>query len=127
MVLVCLNRKSFACSVLGEAGVLCVNVLRADAEATADAFAGRGGLTMEERFATTSWTTLATGAPVLENAVVSFDCRVVEVKSVTAILPVHRAQLLTYLRLTGCPAGLLINFHVAKLIDGVRRVLNQPR
>ena len=81
-LLVCLNRKSYACSVLGEAGVLCVNVLRADAEATADAFAGRGGLTMAERFATTSWTTLATGAPVLESAVVSFDCRVVEVKSV---------------------------------------------
>ncbi len=55
------------------------------------------------------------------------SCVVVEVKSVTAILPVHRAQLLTYLRLTGCPAGLLINFHVAKLIDGVRRVLNPPR
>ena len=43
------------------------------------------------------------------------DCVVVEVKSVAAILPVHRAQVLTYLRLTGCPAGLLINFHVAKL------------
>ena len=55
------------------------------------------------------------------------DCVVVEVKSVTAILPVHRAQVLTYLRLTGCPAGLLINFHVAKLMDGVRRVLNPPR
>jgi GxxExxY protein len=33
------------------------------------------------------------------------DCVVVEVKSVTAILPVHRAQVLTYLRLTGCPAA----------------------
>ena len=50
-----------------------------------------------------------------------------EVKSIAAILPVHRAQLLTYLRLTGCPAGLLINFHVPKLIDGVKRVLNSPR
>ena len=55
------------------------------------------------------------------------DCVVVEVKSVAAILPVHRAQVLTYLRLTGCPAGLLINFQVAKLMDGVRRVLNPPR
>ncbi len=54
-------------------------------------------------------------------------CVVVEVKSVAAILPVHRAQVLTYLRLTGCPAGLLINFQVAKLMDGVRRVLNPPR
>ena len=55
------------------------------------------------------------------------DCVVVEVKSVTAILPVHHAQVLTYLRLTGCPTGLLINFEVAKLMDGVRRILNPPR
>ena len=41
-------------------------------------------------------------------------------------LPVHEAQMLTYLGLTGCPAGLLINFNVAKLVDGLRRLLN-PR
>jgi GxxExxY protein len=51
---------------------------------------------------------------------------VVEVKSIEAIAPVHKAQVLTYLRLTGCPAGLLINFNVAKLMDGVKRLLN-PR
>jgi GxxExxY protein len=51
------------------------------------------------------------------------DCVIVEVKSVTTILAVHRAQLLTYLRLTGCPAGLLINFNVARLMDGVKRLL----
>lgn len=51
------------------------------------------------------------------------DCVVVEVKAVASVLPVHRAQVLTYLRLTGCPAGLLINFHVAKLMDGVSRIL----
>ena len=48
----------------------------------------------------------------------------VEVKAVTALLSVHDAQLLTYLALTGCPVGLLINFNVAKLTDGVRRLLN---
>jgi GxxExxY protein len=51
-------------------------------------------------------------------------CVVVEVKSVTAILPVHRAQLLTYMKLTECPAGLLINFNEARLMDGVKRLLN---
>jgi GxxExxY protein len=51
------------------------------------------------------------------------DCVVVEVKSVAAILAVHQAQLLTYMRLSGCPAGLLINFNVARLMDGVRRLL----
>ena len=49
---------------------------------------------------------------------------VVEVKSVAAVLPVHEAQLLTYLRLTACPIGLLINFNEAKLIDGVHRLVN---
>ena len=46
----------------------------------------------------------------------------VEVKSVALLLPVHQAQVLTYMSLTKCPAGLLINFNVAKLIDGVKRL-----
>ena len=41
-----------------------------------------------------------------------------------ALLPVHRAQVLTYMRITGCRAGLLINFNVPKLTDGIKRVLN---
>ena len=49
---------------------------------------------------------------------------VVEVKSLAQLGPVHRAQLLTYLVLTGCPAGLLINFNVPVLKDGLTRVLN---
>jgi len=52
------------------------------------------------------------------------DLVVVEVKSVVAVAPVHEAQLLTYLRLTRCPAGLLINFNVPRLVDGVHRKIN---
>lgn len=52
---------------------------------------------------------------------------VVEVKSIALIAPVHRAQLKTYLVLTGCPAGLLINFNVPVLKDGLTRVLNTNR
>jgi GxxExxY protein len=49
---------------------------------------------------------------------------VVEVKSVDALIPVHEAQLLTYLRLGGFPVGLLINFNVRRLKEGIlRRVL----
>ncbi len=49
---------------------------------------------------------------------------VVEMKSCERLLPVHEAQLLTYLRMTGCRIGLLLNFNVAFLKDGiVRRVL----
>ncbi|MCC7354220.1 MAG: GxxExxY protein [Anaerolineae bacterium] len=46
---------------------------------------------------------------------------VVELKAVDAIQPVHEAQLLTYLKLTGCRVGLLINFNVPALKDGIRR------
>ncbi len=46
---------------------------------------------------------------------------VVELKAVEKIDPVHEAQLLTYLRLTGCKIGLIINFNVPILIKGIRR------
>ena len=46
---------------------------------------------------------------------------VVELKSVETILPVHEAQILTYLKLTKCRIGLLINFNVAVLTKGIRR------
>jgi hypothetical protein len=49
---------------------------------------------------------------------------VIELKAVETILPVHHAQLLSYLRLTGKPLGLLINFNVPVLIKGVKRVMN---
>ena len=52
---------------------------------------------------------------------------VVEVKCVEKLAPIHRAQMLTYLRLTGCPLGLLINFNVPVLTQGIRRVANDLR
>ena len=56
-----------------------------------------------------------------------YDSRViVELKAVERVLPVHEAQLLTYMRLRGIPVGLLINFNVPVLKDGIyRRVLSQ--
>jgi GxxExxY protein len=56
------------------------------------------------------------------------DLVVVEVKAVETLLPVHVAQAITYVRLAGKPAGLLINFNVKRLVDGVRRIVNDhPR
>lgn len=49
---------------------------------------------------------------------------VVEAKAKERLLPVHEAQLLTYLRMTNLPVGLLINFNVPRLVDGVKRLLN---
>ncbi len=50
------------------------------------------------------------------------DRLIVELKSVQELHPIHTAQVLTYLRLTGHRKALLINFNVPRLIDGVRRV-----
>jgi len=50
---------------------------------------------------------------------------VIEIKSVEALNDVHLAQTLTYLKLGGYKLGLLINFNVCKLKDGIRRVVNQ--
>jgi len=49
---------------------------------------------------------------------------VVELKTVTKLLPVHEAQLLSYLKLGNFRAGLLINFHSARLKDGIKRMVN---
>lgn len=52
------------------------------------------------------------------------DAIIVELKAVEKVLPVHEAQLLSYLKLSGCKIGLLINFHVPKLKDGIKRMVN---
>ncbi len=49
---------------------------------------------------------------------------IVELKAVEAVLPIHRAQLITYLKLTGCKVGLLINFNVQQLIKSIERLAN---
>jgi GxxExxY protein len=50
---------------------------------------------------------------------------VVEIKSVDRLAPIHSAQLITYLKLTGCPVGLLLNFNVTALRRGIRRLENR--
>jgi len=52
------------------------------------------------------------------------DRVVVELKAIEAILPVHRGELLSYLRLGGFKLGYLLNFHVAHMRDGVVRMVN---
>ena len=49
---------------------------------------------------------------------------VIEIKSVEALNDVHLAQVLTYLKLSDCKLGMLINFNVALLKDGVKRIVN---
>ena len=48
---------------------------------------------------------------------------IVEIKSVDALADIHLAQILTYMKLSGCKLGLLINFNVNHLKDGIKRVI----
>ncbi len=52
------------------------------------------------------------------------DTVILELKSLTTVLPVHEAQLLTYLKLTGKPVGLILNFNVPVMKDGITRKIN---
>ena len=58
------------------------------------------------------------------------ECVLVEAKAVAEILPIHKAQLLSYMKLLNVPLGLLINFNEVKLTDGVHRLMlpgaNEP-
>ena len=49
---------------------------------------------------------------------------IVELKTVESLAPIHEAQLLSYLKLSGCAVGLLINFNVRVLKNGIRRIVN---
>ena len=51
------------------------------------------------------------------------DALVLELKAIEEILPVHLAQVLTYLKLSGRRLGLLINFNVARIKDGIKRII----
>lgn len=53
--------------------------------------------------------------------IVVADMVILEIKSVERILPIHEAQLLTYLRISKLPVGLLLNFNTASLRNGIRR------
>jgi len=51
------------------------------------------------------------------------NCLLLELKSVQEVLPIHKAQLLSYMRLLDVPLGLLINFHEVRLVDGIHRLI----
>jgi GxxExxY protein len=55
------------------------------------------------------------------------ECVIVEVKAVETLHPVHSAQVISYLKLSGCPAGLLLNFNSVLLKNGLRRLDHPDR
>lgn len=80
-LLVCMNTSSRSHASFVENKVLCVNVLSTDQEHLSNAFAS-SKLSSEERFQHGLWATLETGAPVLEDALVSFDCEISQIQEV---------------------------------------------
>jgi flavin reductase (DIM6/NTAB) family NADH-FMN oxidoreductase RutF len=78
MVVACINRSASAHDLIEGHGAFCVNVLALPQEDIAMRFAGRAGLAGEQRFDDGAWTTLTTGAPVLQGALANLDCEVAE-------------------------------------------------
>ena len=80
-LLVCMNQSSRSHTHFIENKTLCVNVLGAQHEQISNAFAS-SKLSSEDRFKLGVWTTLETGSPVLEDALVSFDCEIEQIQEV---------------------------------------------
>ncbi|UZF94256.1 flavin reductase family protein [Bosea sp. NBC_00550] len=76
-VLACIARTSRTLAAIEASGAFCINTLPADLVELAEIFASRRGIDGEARFMTARWDTLATGSPVLLDAVSAFDCRLV--------------------------------------------------
>lgn len=79
-VLVCLQKMHEYNKLFIENGVFAINTLSAAHQKLSDAFSGRFQMSQDERFDLGQWQTLVTGAPVLTDALASFDCRVTSVQ-----------------------------------------------
>lgn len=78
MLLVCVNQAAGAHDMIVKAGAFSVNLLSSLQQGVAEKFAGRSGIKGEDRFAGLKWGTLATGAPILDDALASLDCELAE-------------------------------------------------
>lgn len=74
-VLACINRETWVGQLAPLSGNFCINVLSGSQQAVAEVFAGRSGLSAGERFSVGCWSVGQSGAPILEGALASFDCR----------------------------------------------------
>jgi flavin reductase (DIM6/NTAB) family NADH-FMN oxidoreductase RutF len=78
-LLVCINREAETHEIVTAGGCFAINLLAADQQHLARAFAGRSGVHGDRRFAQARWTTLVTGAPVLASCLAAFDCRLIQI------------------------------------------------
>ena len=82
----------------------------------------RGIATSRQRPVTIEYKGISFEEPLRLDVMVD-DCLLLEIKAVREVLPIHQAQLFSYMKLLNIPLGLLINFHEVRLIDGVRRMM----
>ena len=78
--------------------------------------------TIHQKLITISYKHFTREEPLRFDVLVA-DCVLIEGKSVERVLPIHKAQLLSYMKLLNVPLGLLINFNESKLTDGVSRLI----
>ena len=81
-LLVCINRTNSQHDTFIASGILCVNVLAHEHQELSPVFAGIGNVPMPERFAMSKWRRLVTGAPALESAAASFDCKIDQITEI---------------------------------------------
>lgn len=77
-VIVCMSRSSKQNAAFKENRVACINTLTAKQRDLSDIFAGRREMSMRDRFASATWSTLVTGAAVLDEALMSLDCQIAQ-------------------------------------------------
>ena len=82
-LLICVNKTASAHDLIAETGSFSVNLLCPNHKDLVGVFSGKTGLKGEDRFDDAIWSTLSTGAPVLKDALASFDCEVVDTKVVS--------------------------------------------
>ncbi|MGI9478955.1 MAG: flavin reductase family protein [Hyphomicrobiaceae bacterium] len=82
-LLICVNESASAHDLIAETGSFCVNLLCPRHKELVDVFTGKTGLAGEARFDDTLWQILDTGAPVLKDALATFDCKVADTKKVS--------------------------------------------
>lgn len=97
-LLFCVNRRSTSLPAFLDSKVLCVNTLRAHHTDIADMFAGRSRVSGDERFAVGEWEASSNGCPVLKDALIAFECRILHLKTVST-------HIVAFARVTGVGHG----------------------
>jgi flavin reductase (DIM6/NTAB) family NADH-FMN oxidoreductase RutF len=107
MMLACIRADSHTLAHIEASGVFAINALAGDQQAVAEAFAGRRGLEGAERFTIGRWASLVTGSPTLEDALATFDCRLVEARTIATHRVIVGQVLALAARSADHPPGLI--------------------